>query len=179
MKRILLAIFFMAAFSAAGAQNGARNYISHLSLAEPANGARVIVHQDAAATSALDAIPSSSDRINGMRITVFFDNSQNARGAAAAAQSQVGKLFPGVPTYVIYKDPTFMVQAGNCLDRREAAYLRGMLKPFFPGATIVYNIPIPFSSLSADPTVIPAEPEGGEPISQEAPEPDEDLGILE
>lgn len=157
MRNRFITIFLLAAAVACGprsyAQNSTADYVSSLRLVESRSGARAVVSQDDVSTRALNAVRSAGDRIGGMRVTVFFDNGQNARSAAAAAQSQLRSLFPGVPDYMTYPAPFFKVQAGDCLNRTEATRLYGMLKNIFPKATIS-NESIPLSYFTTDHLVI-------------------------
>lgn len=136
-KLVSIALLLFASFLMAAAQHRAADYASSLKTVESQSGAKAVVTLDGASSSAIAATSSAVDKISGIRVTIFFDNSQNARSAAATTVEQVRKLFPDVPVYMTYSSPFFKVQAGDCLDRTEAAALLGRLKTIFPKATIV------------------------------------------
>ena len=70
--------------------------------------------------SAVEAVRryDNSDRpteIPGYRIRIFFDNGQNARSEALATQERFRSEFPGIPTFLVYENPSYIVTVGNCI----------------------------------------------------------------
>ena len=137
-------------------QPSVEGYISALRIVEPTSGAKATVRQDEVSLQALQSVASPRENVSGMRVNVFFDNSQNAHGAASAAQEQLKQLFPGVPSDMLYSAPFFKVQAGDCLNRIEATSLRGKLMGVFPKAYIVREN-IPLEKFMHEPPVIEEE----------------------
>lgn len=74
--------------------------------------------------------------LNGFRIVIYMDNSQTARGGAAAARSRFNTLNIGEPTYLTYDNPYFKVSVGNYVSKEEAMQTLGKIKEIFPDAFI-------------------------------------------
>lgn len=130
---------------------GRDGYVGLLSERDARSGARAKVEQDALSSRILSAYSSNVSpeaMIAGFRICLFFDNGQSARAAAHSSLELFRRLYPGMSTEVIYKNPVFKTLAGYCLTRVEASYLLGKIKQNFPKAFIV-NERIPLSSAVA------------------------------
>lgn len=131
-------------------QNTLASYAAQLRTPDTATGAQTIVSNDASISPGLkDAAPI--EKVSGYRVCIFFDNTQGARTAAAEAEAKFKAKFPGIPSAVIYPNPTFKVMVGNCLTKAEATILRGRVKDQFPQSTIV-NENIPLTTFILDPT---------------------------
>lgn len=144
----------MVATLAARAQT-IENYSIKLGLPAPESGARVVAREDSPSRRATSFDAPRQERVAGFRVCIFVDNSQSARSAATATQSQVVELFPSVPVYVSYPNPDWKVTAGDCLTRAEATVLLGRLRPVFPKAFIVNDM-IPLSAfIKAKPEELP------------------------
>lgn len=63
------------------------------------------------------------EEIDGYRIRIFFDNGQNARSEAMATQERFRSEFPGIPTFLVYENPSYIVTVGNCVSMDEALML--------------------------------------------------------
>lgn len=107
-------------------------------LARPTTlGASVRVKMDQACSRALSSLRAPSQKVQGMRVCVYFDNSQNARQGAGAALGRLNSIYPNLGGRVVYQNPFFKVMVGDCIDRIEATRLLGVLKSTFPEAIIV------------------------------------------
>ena len=98
--------------------------------------------------SAVEAVRryDNSDRpteIPGYRIRIFFDNGQNARSEALATQERFRSEFPGIPTFLVYENPSYIVTVGNCITIDEALMLWDRVLREEP-------VPVPESGLQAD-----------------------------
>ena len=106
--------------------------------------------------SAVEAVRryDNSDRpteIPGYRIRIFFDNGQNARSE-----------FPGIPTFLVYENPSYIVTVGNCITIDEALMLWDRVRKSFSTAFLWRGsipveellreepVPVPESGLQAD-----------------------------
>lgn len=114
-------------------------------LATSRNGASVEVreHGDVASAVASATTQTQRSHVRGFRVGIFYDNSQDARERAAAAEQLFRTNFPAVPVYKDYRNPYFIVTVGNCLTQEEATILWGRVKTLFPKAHITRTeIPI-------------------------------------
>lgn len=87
--------------------------------------------------SLADSLARSTARVkslNGYRIAIY---SGIKRDDATKAKQKVYNLDPELSVYMVYKQPTFRVQVGNYLRRKDCIYDYGRLKPLFPDALIV------------------------------------------
>lgn len=99
----------------------------------------VRIHQSQAISSAFNRhIARGSGRsINGYRVRIYFDNTQNARGASEAAMHRFLGRIHGIPAYRSYQNPFFKVTVGDFRTRSEAMELLERIKGEFPSAFIV------------------------------------------
>ncbi len=97
------------------------------------------VHKSESARKALDRIKSkpSSQKFNGYRIGIFFDNSENARVNATLADSMFKANFRGINSYMKYESPYYKVTVGDCLNEEEAVILFERVKAYFPNAYLL------------------------------------------
>ena len=117
--------------------------------------------------SAVEAVRryDNSDRpteIPGYRIRIFFDNGQKARSEALATQERFRSEFPGIPTFLVYENPSYIVTVGNCITIDEALMLWDRVRKSFSTAFLWRGsipveellreepVPVPESGLQAD-----------------------------
>lgn len=128
-------------------------------LAEPDSvfGASVTVvdHGNAASIVAKYDESQHPQTVQGYRIRIFFDNSQNARAAALETQEKFSKQFPDIPSYVGYENPYFKVTVGNCMNMDEALILWSKVKGKFNRAFVMREV-IPIAEFTKEPD-LPAE----------------------
>ena len=72
--------------------------------------------------------------LNGYRIRIFFDNSQNARQNSGGAYGTFLKIFKGIPAYRSYVNPYFKVSVGDFRTKAEAMEKLIHIKKVFPAA---------------------------------------------
>ncbi len=103
--------------------------------------AQTYVQKPIELSSKLDSLADSLARsafkvkyLNGFRISIY---SGIKRDDATKAKQRVYNLDPDLSVYTVYKQPTFRVQVGNYVRRKDCIYDYGRLKPLFPDALIV------------------------------------------
>ena len=78
-----------------------------------------------------------SRTMSGYRVRIYFDNSQNARGASEAALNRFVALHHGIPAYRSYQNPFFKVTVGDFRTKSEAMELLQKIKNEFPTAFVL------------------------------------------
>ena len=78
-----------------------------------------------------------SRTMSGYRVRIYFDNSQNSRGASEAALNRFVALNHGIPAYRSYQNPFFKVTVGDFRTKSEAMELLQRIKNEFPAAFVV------------------------------------------
>lgn len=76
----------------------------------------------------------------GYRIRIFSDLGYDARKDANNTKTAFMKLYPDVPSYVVYDDPNFKVVVGNFREKSEALKFLMTMKEAFPSAFIVKDL---------------------------------------
>ena len=84
-----------------------------------------------------EIIRDGSQQVSVSRISIFFDNSQNARAGAVETLEKFKELFPEIPATMTHENPYFKVSAGFCISNEEALILLNRLRKEFPKAFIV------------------------------------------
>lgn len=112
-----------------------QEFVSELST--PVNGAKVNVNASASLSGMLNR-PKSIDgkMVEGYRVYIFLDNSQNAREKGQQSMSKFRAAFPDIPVEISYENPYWKVSAGNCLSKDEAMIVFGRVKSQFTSAYI-------------------------------------------
>ena len=129
-------------------------------LAKPATGtgARIVIEESSELEPMLNRTHSLDRKIQGYRIRIFFDNSQQARGNARAIMARFQNAFPDIPAYLVYENPYFKVTVGNCLTLDEAMIVLGRVKSQFDRAFPVQE-DLPLRLFATKPTEFtPTEP---------------------
>ena len=72
--------------------------------------------------------------VSGYRVRIYFGNGQNARDEALGVQARFRAQFPGVPTYMAYEIPSWVVTVGNCITTEEALMLWNRVRRNFSTA---------------------------------------------
>ena len=102
-------------------------------------GPGISVNQSPALRSALRSYVSSNalKSINGYRIRVFNDNSQNARTKSESIERYIANTYPGTRVYRSYDSPNYRVCVGDFRSKDEALGLYNSLKSTYPSALII------------------------------------------
>lgn len=107
-------------------------------LARPsaASSSTVKIVEDSAAAEAVRLYDHTvkPERIAGYRIRIFFDNGQNARTQAVETEARFKGEFPGIPTFLVYENPSYIVTVGNCMTIDEALMLWNRVRKSFTTA---------------------------------------------
>lgn len=100
--------------------------------------ARVTVTEYGDAEKAVDDASRVGQRLRlrGYRVCIFFDNGQDARAGAFAAEALFKETYPEIMVYPVYENPYFKVVVGNCLTAEEAIILKGKIASTFPKAFV-------------------------------------------
>lgn len=145
--------------SAAAAQTARpQELVSALSTPDPISRAAVTVKQHGDLASILNRARTIDGKmVDGYRVYIFLDNSQNAREKGQQAMSRFRGAFPDIPSEISYENPYWKVAVGNCLTKDEAMIVFGRVKGQFGSAFIRQeNLPLKnflrSSALSADET---------------------------
>ncbi|RVU01474.1 SPOR domain-containing protein [Mucilaginibacter limnophilus] len=70
----------------------------------------------------------------GYRVQIFSGSNRNT---AFNAQNKFQEMYPGMRTYISYRDPNYKVHAGDFRSRLEAQKMMQELKPYFTGMFII------------------------------------------
>ena len=100
---------------------------------------KVSLHQSQAIVNAMKAHfgANPSRTLTGYRVRIFFDNSQNARGASETALNSFREMHPAVPAYRSYQNPFFKVAVGDFRTKSEAMEFLQKVKGTFPASFVV------------------------------------------
>lgn len=146
IKYILIAAAAFASFSAWG-QN-VSSFREKIARPSGTSAATVNISEHGSAADAVRRYDATSKptKIQGYRIRIFFGNDQNARGVAQGTQGRFRNEFPGIPTYLVYENPAWMVTVGNCVTIDEALILWNKVKKSFDTA-FIWRGEIPVSEI--------------------------------
>ncbi|MDR0692203.1 MAG: SPOR domain-containing protein [Prevotellaceae bacterium] len=139
-----MAIIFLLAHGVLAAQERADSLVRHpdmlLHLQSPAdNGSHIILRQSTAIKELFNNYVARNHykRLQGFRVRIFFDNSQNARQRALEAEANFRTQYPDMPTYYTYQNLYFKVAVGDFRTKSEAMrFLRAIVEQY-PGAFII------------------------------------------
>lgn len=118
--------------------------LSALSAPDPISRAQVMVKQSGDLASILNRARTIDGKmVDGFRVYIFLDNSQNAREKGQQAMSRFRGAFPDIPSEISYENPYWKVAVGNCLTKDEAMIVFGRVKGQFGSAFIRQeNLPL-------------------------------------
>jgi len=78
----------------------------------------------------------SSQKMQGFRVRIFFDNKQTARAESETIASSFMALYPQTAVYRIYENPYFKVTVGDFRTRSEAMRFMLEVRKTYPQAFI-------------------------------------------
>ena len=161
MKRFYLLILFPLLFvSAASAQNVVNetvivpdstvvvhktlfsDILDSLTTAGYGQG-KITVNQSFYLTNAMEMQLDKNEKksVSGYRISIFSDNSRNAREVSQNIINEFAELYPDVKSYRSYPAPYFRVRVGDFRTLSEAMKFLGSIKSKYPAAfTVRENI---------------------------------------
>ncbi len=74
---------------------------------------------------------------DGFRVQIFFDSGSNSKNAAATAKAEFEIAYPGVRTYLSYKEPYYRVRAGDFRTLLEAVGFQKKISGEYPNSFAV------------------------------------------
>lgn len=80
---------------------------------------------------------NETENFQGYRIRIYFDNSQNARGASSSILYGFRVKHPEIPAYRTFDSPNFKVTVGDFRTRSEALSVLKSIQAEYPSAFIV------------------------------------------
>jgi hypothetical protein len=153
---VLLALFLSSPVM--GQEIGA--FKARMAVPSEEKGAAVKVHEYGSAAQAVtlyDRLAKPAE-IPGYRIRIFFDNGQHARSEALATQERFRNEFPGISTFLVYENPSYIVTVGNCVTIDEALMLWNSVRRSFSTA-FLWRGNIPVADLLQEGPAVPATEE--------------------
>lgn len=143
-------LFTLAVIAAAVPAAGQEIALFRERLSRPAMGGSATV-QTMEHGSAAEAVrrydhSAKPEKTAGYRIRIFFDNGQNARSQALETQARFRNEFPGIPTFLVYENPSYIVTVGNSASIDEALMLWNRVRKSFSTA-FLWRGEIPISGL--------------------------------
>ncbi len=76
-------------------------------------------------------------KIQGYRIRIYFDNSQNARMVSQQIEEQFSSQYPDIPIYRVYANPYFKVTVGDFRSKSHAMKFLNEIIYKYPTAFLV------------------------------------------
>jgi len=106
---------------------------------EPAKGSVEII-QDQKITQLTDQYRKMSlnnPEIDGYRVQIFFDSGSNSKNKAASVKDNFETVYPGVKSYLSYKEPYYRVRVGDFRTLTEAEGFQKKIAADFPNSFAV------------------------------------------
>lgn len=75
--------------------------------------------------------------ISGFRVQIFFDSGNNSRNAAETTQSKFRTKHHGIPSYLTFREPNFIIRVGNFRTRHEARGFMRQIQAEYPSAFVI------------------------------------------
>jgi hypothetical protein len=143
-KTLFIAALSLWACGALAAQEPADSLMRHpdmlLYLQSPAdNNSHIILRQSTTIKELLNnyVARNSYKKMQGFRVRIFFDNSQNARQRALEVETDFKTQYPDTPTYYTYQNLYFKVAVGDFRTKSEAMHFLRTISAQYPGAFII------------------------------------------
>ena len=78
-----------------------------------------------------------SRKVQGYRVRIYFDNSQNARAVSEAIADTFKVKHPDVPVFRVYDNPYFKVTVGEFRTKSDAMRFLEAIRPEYPTVFLV------------------------------------------
>jgi hypothetical protein len=144
LKIFFIVTLFLWAHNALTAQGRSDSLVRRpdmlLHLQSPAtNGSHIILRQSTAIKELLNNYVARNHykKLQGFRVRIFFDNSQNARQRALEVEANFKAQHPNMPTYYTYQNLYFKVAVGDFRTKSEAMHILHAIAAQYPGAFII------------------------------------------
>jgi len=111
----------------------------------PAKGKVEVVQDDKMVqlTEQYRKMSLNNPEIDGYRVQIFFDSGSNSKNKAASVKSTFETSYPGVKSYLSYKEPYYRVRVGNFRTLIEAIGFQKKIAVDFPNSFPVKDEIIP------------------------------------
>jgi hypothetical protein len=111
----------------------------------PAKGKVEVVQDDKMVqlTEQYRKMSLNNPEIDGYRVQIFFDSGSNSKNKAASVKSNFETSYPGVKSYLSYKEPYYRVRVGNFRTLIEAIGFQKKIAVDFPNSFPVKDEIIP------------------------------------
>jgi mRNA-degrading endonuclease RelE of RelBE toxin-antitoxin system len=106
---------------------------------EPAKG-NVEIVQDEKVTQLTEQYRKMSlnnPEVDGYRVQIFFDSGSNSKNKAASIKDNFETVYPGVKSYLSYKEPYYRVRVGDFRTLTEAEGFQKKIAFDFPNSFAV------------------------------------------
>jgi mRNA-degrading endonuclease RelE of RelBE toxin-antitoxin system len=106
---------------------------------EPAKG-NVEIVQDEKVTQLTEQYRKMSlnnPEVDGYRVQIFFDSGSNSKNKAASIKDNFETVYPGVKSYLSYKEPYYRVRVGDFRTLTEAEGFQKKIATDFPNSFAV------------------------------------------
>ena len=103
---------------------------------EPAAG-RVEIVKDEKITQLTEQYKKMSlnnPEIDGYRVQIFFDSGSNSKNKATSVKGEFDAIYPGVKSYLSYKEPYYRVRVGDFRTLIEAVGFQKKITNEYPNA---------------------------------------------
>jgi len=85
----------------------------------------------------------NNPEIDGYRVQIFFDSGSNSKNKATGIKGEFDTSYPGVKSYLSYKEPYYRVRAGNFRTLVEAVGFQKKISIDYPNSFAVKDKIIP------------------------------------
>jgi len=79
----------------------------------------------------------NNPEVDGYRVQIFFDSGSNSKNKAASAKDNFETIYPGVKSYLSYKEPYYRVRVGDFRTLNEAEGFQKKIAVDFPNSFAV------------------------------------------
>lgn len=76
----------------------------------------------------------NNPEIDGYRVQIFFDSGSNSKNKASTSKSEFEAVYPGIASYLSYKEPYYRVRVGDFRTLTEAVGFQIKIAPDYPNA---------------------------------------------
>ncbi len=103
---------------------------------EPAKGAVEIIQDEKITQLAgqYRKMSVNNPEIDGYRVQIFFDSGSNSKNKATGIKGEFETVYPGVKTYLSYKEPYYRVRIGDFRTLTEAVGFQKKIAAEYPNS---------------------------------------------
>ena len=106
---------------------------------EPTKGSVEIIQDDKITqlTDQYRKMSINNPEVEGYRVQIFFDSGSNSKNKAASVKDNFETVYPGVKSYLSYKEPYYRVRVGDFRTLTEAEGFQKKIAADFPNSFAV------------------------------------------